>query len=131
MNVENHPESSFIPPSPRETRNERIDRGAERAKGAESAAIHKTRDAVDRGSERAERSLHHATDVAADAARRANDRAERLGEQGRAAMDRGRAYTDETLDRMFIYVRENPGKAIAMAAAGGWLLSSLLRRRRH
>jgi ElaB/YqjD/DUF883 family membrane-anchored ribosome-binding protein len=33
------------------------------------------------------------------------------------------------MDRVFDYVRDNPGKSLAMALAGGWLIGSFLRRR--
>ncbi|RAP57089.1 hypothetical protein [Oleiagrimonas sp. MCCC 1A03011] len=108
---------------------ERIAEGAERLKERESAALHATRDAVVSGTERTERALHRATDATASAAQRTHDRAARLGEKGQEKWAEGRDYAEQSLDRVFDYVRENPGKSLAMAVAGGWLLGSILRRR--
>ncbi len=90
------------------------------------------RDAMDSGSERAERAMHHATDATASATKSAGDqRAAEYSERGREQWDKGRARAEESLDQVFDYVRSNPGKSLAMAVAGGWLLGgNLLRRRR-
>lgn len=109
---------------------ERIERGAERLKERESAALHATRDAVDSGTERAERALHRATDASAGAAQRTSERAAELGEKGREKWAEGRDYAEQSMDHVFDYVRENPGKSLALAVAGGWLLGSILRHRR-
>lgn len=109
---------------------ERIERGAERLKERESAALKATRDAVDSGTRRAESGLHHATDASADTARKASRKAAELGEKGQEKWEEGREYAEQSLDRVFAYVRDNPGKSLAMAVAGGWLLGSVLRRRR-
>lgn len=108
---------------------ERIEQGAERLKERESAVLHATRDAVDSGSERAERALHRATDASASAARRTSERAARLSEKGHEKWDEGREYAEQSMDRVFDYVRENPGKSLAVAVAGGWLIGAFLRRR--
>jgi ElaB/YqjD/DUF883 family membrane-anchored ribosome-binding protein len=109
---------------------ERVSRSAERMKERESAALHAARDAVVSGTERTERAMHRATDATASAAQRTHDRAAELGEKGQEKWNEGRAYAEQTMDRMFDYVRENPGKSLAMAVAGGWLIGNLLRRRR-
>jgi ElaB/YqjD/DUF883 family membrane-anchored ribosome-binding protein len=108
---------------------ERIARGAERMKEHESAALNAARDAVAKGSEHAERALHRATDATAEAARRTSERAARLNEQGQEQWARGRENAEQAMDRVFDYVRDNPGKSLAMALAGGWLIGSFLRRR--
>lgn len=113
----------------RESLASRIDREAERAKRFESAALHSAREAVDSGSRRAESALHRATDATADAAKRARVKADELGDRGSEAYAQGRARVDDSLDQVLAYVRDNPGKSMAFAAAGGWLLGSLLRRR--
>lgn len=110
--------------------NERIDQGAERLKQGESRVLGATRDAVASGSERTERALHHATDATAEAAKRASQRAADLREQSREQLARGRAQAEEGLDKVMDYVRDNPGKALAMAVAGGWLIGAIMRRRR-
>lgn len=115
----------------RESFSSRVDREAERAKRYESSAMHSARDAVDSGSRFAESAMHRATDATADAAKRAQAKADEMGERGSAAYARGRAGFDDSLDEIFVYVRNNPGKSMAIAAAGGWLLGNLLRRRRR
>lgn len=108
---------------------ERIGERARRAKEHESAAIHAARDAAVRGSEHAERILHRATDATADAASRVGERAMEFGEHGREQWEKGRDSVEDAFGRMLDYVRDNPGKSLAVAAAGGWLLGSILRRR--
>lgn len=108
---------------------DRISHGAERMKERESAAINATRDAVNKGSEHVEHALHHATDATADVARRVSDRAAELGDRGREHWDDGRRHAEQAMDQVFDYVRDNPGKSLAMAVAGGWLLGAILRRR--
>lgn len=109
--------------------NSRIDDNAERLKKGESRVMGATRDAVASGSERTERALHHATDATADAAKRASQSAGDLRDKGRDQWDKGRAQAEEGLDTVMDYVRDNPGKSVAMAVAGGWLLGAILRRR--
>lgn len=111
------------------TLDERIERGAERLKERESAILHATRDAVNSGTERAESALHKATDASADAARRTTERAAKLGEKGQEKWAAGRGYAEKSMDHVLDYVRENPGKSLALAVAGGWLIGSILRRR--
>ncbi|MDN5924791.1 MAG: hypothetical protein L0H70_07315 [Xanthomonadales bacterium] len=110
--------------------NQLIDRGAERLKQGESHVLGATRDAVSNGSERTERALHDATDATAEAAKRASQRAADLRDQGQAQFAKGRAQAEETLDSVMDYVRDHPGKSLAMAVAGGWLVGAILRRRR-
>ncbi|MGA7296625.1 MAG: hypothetical protein WBW92_03810 [Rhodanobacteraceae bacterium] len=109
---------------------ERVDRQAERLKQRESDMLNSARDAVQSGSERAESALHHATDATASAAKSANRHAADLGARGQEQWARGRDRAEDSLDQVLDYVRTNPGKSVAMAVAGGWLLGTILRRRR-
>lgn len=109
---------------------DRIDHGAERLKQGESRVLGATRDALSSGSERTERALHNATDATADVAKRASQRAADLRDQSREQLAKGRAQAEEGLDKVMDYVRDNPGKSLAMAVAGGWLVGAIMRRRR-
>jgi ElaB/YqjD/DUF883 family membrane-anchored ribosome-binding protein len=108
---------------------DRIERGAERLKERESAVLHATRDALNSGSDRAEEALHKATDAGAGAAKRTSERAAKLGGKGQEKWTKGREYAEKSMDSMLDYVRENPGKSLALAVAGGWLIGNFLRRR--
>ncbi|HET6631395.1 MAG TPA: hypothetical protein VFG73_01645 [Rhodanobacteraceae bacterium] len=109
--------------------NSHVERGAEHAKVRGSEAIDAARDAAERTGDRAERALHHAADTTTEAARHAARRASELTEKGREKWAQGRAQAEEGIDHAVAYVRSNPGKAVAMAVAGGWLLGALMRRR--
>lgn len=109
---------------------ERVDRQAERLKQRESEILNSARGAVHSGSEHAESALHHATDATASAAKSASRKASELGDSGQEQWAKGRDHAEESLDQVFDYVRGNPGKSLAMAVAGGWLLGSILRHRR-
>lgn len=118
------------PPTGRSNFSERVDERAEKMKRSQSDVLQSSREALDKGSRHAESALHHATDATAAAARDADKRAAELGERGQEQWTKSRDWAESSFDDALGYVRANPGKSMAIAVAGGWLLGSILRRRR-
>src|SRR5690625_547763 len=97
---------------------ERIEKGAERVKGAASSAAESTHKATDR----AEQGMHRGADKMAGAA-------EYAAEHGREKLDDAMECANDWMGKTRDYVREHPGQTLVMAVAAGWLVARIMHHR--